>query len=121
MNYEDRVTKAAVEAAIAGSIVFGTYTGDGTAERTIELGFTPRAVYVQMKSGRTYIMEPNTKGHYYCGGLFWPDHPIADMYDRNALEVVSGGFTVRQATYESGYNYHYANSVSQTYYYMALR
>ena len=49
------------------SVVFGTYTGDGTAERFIELDFTPVAVEVYRKDGGQF----NAWGtpHEYAGGL----------------------------------------------------
>ena len=37
----------------AARVVFGTYTGDGAATRHIELGFTPRVVYLNDSQGYT--------------------------------------------------------------------
>ena len=57
MNYEDRVTKAAVEAAIEGKcrIVTGTYQGNDTDNRIITLGFTPKLVIVTNNSGMVHV------------------------------------------------------------------
>ena len=78
MNYEDRITKSYLEDALANAglkIVTGTYVGDGAASRVIELGFTPRAVFVCRGDGQTHCAEYFSPTSY-CGGLALPDNPI---------------------------------------------
>ena len=115
MNYEDRVTKAAVEAAIEGSIVCGTYTGNNTENRFIDLGFTPRAVFIMNNTGTTYTTMNTANVNYYFGGLVLPGSPLMENSRVNA-EIVDGGFTVTylrpneyfvDATNISGFIYHY--------------
>jgi hypothetical protein len=73
-------------ATIAGSGVkfaWGTYTGDGTAERTIPLDFTPKAVYVCYERGYTYLDK------YYYGGLAVEGAPCVFAYSKYNQPIVS--------------------------------
>ena len=91
MNYEDRVTKAYIESAIADGapkIASGTYTGDGKSQQFISLGFTPRAVLVLTKDG---LISPG--GGYYYGGLAVTDSPVG-YNGFNMIRVTDGGFIV---------------------------
>ena len=95
--------------ALAGkaAIVTGSYTGDGGDTRTIQLGFTPRMVFVMAASGD--IRE----GSYTYGGM------ALNGQEGQAVAVVNGGFSVR---YYSGSNYLLcSNREDRVYYYWALR
>ena len=122
MNYKDRVTKAAVEAAIsdgvANAIVCGSYTGDGQASRFIDLGFTPRAVLVISHRGRTCIFVDDYR--YVYGGLILPGHPIVNDDDVVAAEIVEGGFRVVR-DYTHRYFFCATNDQNNDYHYIALR
>ena len=74
----------------------GSYTGDGTASKTISLGFTPRAVLVESIDGI------RVSGGMAYGGLARPDLPV--NLTRPSAEIVSGGFQVHQSSY-AGLNY----------------
>ena len=63
-------------------IVTGTYTGDGTADRTIYLGFRPKAVLLFPEDGTTcfYYCPPN---YFTCqGGLILDGYPLRLKNDR---------------------------------------
>ena len=96
MNYEDRVTKEYVENALANAgakVVTGTYTGDGNTTRTIDLGFTPKAVVVYTNNG----IQLAASGGWMYGGLALQGYPcIRDMNSTiyNGIEIVTGGFNV---------------------------
>ena len=82
-------------------IVTGTYTGDGADSRFIELGFTPKAVYVCENNGRTY-----DSGTIY-GGLAVSGSPLVETYGSQSctgLEITAGGFTAYRVSinYRSG-------------------
>lgn len=66
-------------------VIFGSYTGDGSeAERTIPLGFTPRAVLVNMSRGANANILDN------CVSLLaFSDSPAEQVW------VVPGGFAVK--------------------------
>lgn len=68
-------------------IVFGTYTGDGAAERFIDLGFTPTAVEVYSRSGIQGC------GNYAYGGLALKGFPCKNS-EHNIIEIVQNGFKV---------------------------
>lgn len=91
---------AAAQAAIP-KIKAGTYTGDGTANRFIDVGFTPKAVLVTDCHGATYYYS----GTRYIGqgGLAVTDGP-ANSYvgGVNTLEITTNGFIVTSGTYYSG-------------------
>ncbi len=91
---------AARSAAVAdldgrkAEIVFGMYQGDGKKSRFIDLGFTPKAVYVCDFQGRTHDINNGT----IFGGLALPGHPVRTRWEITpgylALEIVEGGFNV---------------------------
>ena len=82
----------------ASKIVTGTYTGDGSTSRTINLGFTPSMVvlsgtcsgyltgYIAMESGKAVYTATVT-----------PETPLNYTYNGktiSVLKIVSGGFAV---------------------------
>ena len=104
---------AAIDTAVAGKsgVAFGAYNGDGTAERTITLGFTPKIVYLCTRWG----LAGNHSGDGYCyGGLVERDHPIVHR-SQNCAEIVNGGFVVRTPN-----GFTRMNSQSEVYYYVAI-
>lgn len=99
MIYEDRVTKEYLEDAIANAgvkIITGTYTGDGAETRLIDLGFTPRAVFVISSGSGTYLYSPSTGDMIYYGGI-----AIGTATSPGgvvpAVKIVDGGFQVAQS------------------------
>lgn len=97
--------------------VFGVYTGDGTAERTINLGFRPTAVEVYTEKG---VQESD--GFRY-GGLAFDGKPCYSCKDWKGLdgketpadykiiEICDNGFKV---SYELKGNNTYGNVHSLT-------
>ena len=112
-----------IDAALAGiqadtdgkvEMVTGTYQGDGSDERTITLGFQPKALYLCNQNGMAGYIE----GYYYTyGGLVLPNHPIIDYRHDNAVavEIISTGFRLYRS------DYRLANEPNWTYFYLALR
>lgn len=98
-DFNDAMSK--IDAAVP-QIEFGTYTGNDTYPRTIELGYQPQCVFLIAEDGRT-----NLSGNSY-GGLFTPDHPLKNNYGT----VTASGFRL------SGGN---TNISGLTYYYLTLR
>ena len=97
-------------------VVLGSYTGDGTTLRTVELGFTPRAVYVT--DGRGAAFRYSSGVGRFCGGLAMRDKPAKDG-GRTILAICDNGFQVNRDTSTSPYVT--SNSSDETYYYVALR
>lgn len=101
-------------------LVFGTYQGDGAIERTISLGFTPRAVLLHTESGEA----SSSYGQGY-GGLFLPGAPLRETYDKDRdimAEIVTGGFALYDETKYGSPNYtSHVNSTSREYRYLAVR
>lgn len=102
-------------AATIPKIAVGTYTGTGGQKRTIQIGFTPKAVFVNSFFGGVYDYY---EGRNYCGGLAVTGGPVKwdnTVYEDTVLEVVSGGFRVSNTsqygnnskTNASGVVYHY--------------
>ncbi len=81
----------AIPSSGGGPIVVGMYTGSNTAERTIQLGFTPSAVVVTYDGGG-FADGP------ILGGIVTKGHPVT--YGSNSgfkiLEIVENGFMVFQ-------------------------
>ena len=89
-------------------LALGSYTGDGTASRTVQLGFTPKALILASAEGR---MSTGNTGSDICGGVFFPGgtHPTCG--------VVTGGFRV-SSTSDTGLS---TNQEKGKYFYMAVR
>ena len=101
---------AAIDAAVGelrDSIIAGTYTGDGTEDREINLGFRPRAVLLTSKDG--YIRD--NQNHYY-GGL------VLDNSNGYGLYISDSGFTLYGSRARS---YSYTNVSGCAYHYIAIR
>ena len=123
----DRVTRddfnadnAAIDAALktiadsaGGGIRFasGTYTGSG-AERTISLGFQPKAVLLFTCQGATQDSA------YTAGGLFFAGAPLrCSNQSKIAAEITTNGFTV----YGNAVTGNHANISGIIYYYLAIK
>lgn len=94
-------------------IVFGSYTGDGAAERTISLGFTPKAVLLLTSHGTTW------GGREVYGGLALTDHPSKATYNQTVpvVKIVPGGF---QVYVFDGTFYVKSNVTNYSFHYLAI-
>ena len=113
---EDNLKIDQALAALAGAvprIVTGTYTGDGTESRIIDLGFAPKAVFVSAEAGNTYSSAGS--GHY--GGLVLAGHPVK-VSQYLVLEIEGTGIRVHFK--RTDYYGIYANVANTLYYYVAL-
>lgn len=118
VSAEQSARQSAITTLTTGKaeIVAGSYEGDGAVERTITLGFQPKAVLIMQDHGRTYVNISNSSGAY--GGLFVPGHPLrcsASGDDGIAAEVVSTGFKVYSRSYAE------TNNTGYTYCYIAVK
>ena len=98
---------AALDGAVAGLVVTGSYAGNGAANRTIELGFAPRAVLVENKWGT----RANQTGYGYAGLAL-----AGGGLNGTTIILTDSGF----ALYYDGTN-HNANRNNYTYYYVAFQ
>lgn len=97
-------------------IVTGTYTGNDATNRTISLGFTPKAVLVIPAD----TVLHDTGGNYdnYNGGLAVTGKPATDSNNQNVVAITDGGFIVRN--FRSPPSYIWTNSSSYTFNYIAI-
>ena len=95
-----------------GAVKCGTYTGDGSASRTINLGVTPKWVILCNREGQFVNTYPN---YAACGGIALQGYPCKSTYF-NVLQIVNGGFEV-YCDSGSG-EYVYTNSQNDTYYFI---
>ena len=117
---------AAQAAAAAGCrVVVGTYTGDGTKERTIDLGGQPKAVYVCPRDG--VIFETKSGDRYFYGGLAVQGDGPGPTYGTSsnrtsytAFAITSTGFAVYWENISSWYAYMATNKSDIFYHYVAL-
>lgn len=85
----DEITTDKVEKWDSKSeVVFGTYTGDGSTSRFINLGFTPVAVEVYTYTGKQGGATGGVNNHF-LGGLALNGHPCYQI-----IEVVENGFNI---------------------------
>ena len=110
---------AALDAALGTipKLAVGSYTGDGAESRKIDLGFTPRAVFVCNSSGL-----PRSDSAAW-GGVALPDLPALYTYSTTTVPVVSiceGGFTVYYRSF-GGTCWVGSNGSGSTLVYFALR
>ena len=99
-------------------LITGYYEGDGSEERLISLGFTPKAVLVFLRDG--YPADPYTDNFY--GGMAFPSMPAERMiYPERVLvsvvQIESGGFRV----YYKDDDDVRSNLEGETYYYMSWK
>lgn len=118
VEYKARTAAIATLTASKAEIVTGVYTGDGAAERTIELGFQPKAVLLIQDHGKTYVNWSNSDAAY--GGLFLPGHPLKCSpggagTPTEAAEIVSTGFLIRCGGYS------HTNDNGDVYHYLAVK
>lgn len=108
-------------------VVFGTYTGDGTEERLIDLGFEPVAVEVYDSGG--YQGDYDNFSYTIRGGLALKDVPCfieCDGVIVNAVSIAQNGFTVCNKVLNgkgagaSDY-YAYTNTSNKKYYFKAYK
>lgn len=99
--------------ATCAVVQIGSYTGDGTANRIIHLGYQPKAVLLTSVSGAM------TYQNNCYGGIALPNQPLYTAGDptRIGLAVVANGF---QVTYVYG-QYLYTNSSGMPYFFIAFR
>ena len=93
---------AKLDQALHDHVVAGAYTGDGTKDRFMDLGFTPRALLLFNNSGATM-------NSFVYGGLALLDHGCS------AVSIIDGGLRV---TYHSNTQ---SNRKDMKYLYMALQ
>ena len=93
-------------------IRLGTYTGDGTLSRTIDLGGKPRAVLLLTANGD---VSDSFRGTRY-GGLALAERAVTGVGGQTVLAVTEQGFTV---CYNSDYSI-FSNSNGATYLYLAV-
>ena len=97
-----------VDNAFNEKIVLGTYTGDGTATRTINLGFMPCAVEIYYNGYK----QSDINGTTIYGGLALTGKPCGD-----GIVITENGFTV---AYNSSKTL-YTNQSNYVYYFKAYR
>ena len=101
-------------------ITFGTYTGDNTATRVIDLGFTPDALL--LLPGLSSVLYVYGEHDYYRGGLVYPGHSLSltiNSQNVTFLEIVDGGF---QVVYQDVARIHFhTNSAGFQYFYIAFQ
>ena len=112
---QSAVDTLAEQVAGKSELVTGSYTGDGEASRTIDLGFSPKAVLLASGSGPINY----TSSRY--GGLALEGAEVNTDWESTSgepvLRVVTGGFQVF-------YDYDeevFSNSDRDRYHYLALR
>ena len=93
-------------------LVTGVTTGDGTRDRFISLGFTPKAVLLFHKDGHT------NSGYMSYGGLALPGFPVK-FKAGDPLTIGEGGFYISVG--ESGSSRTYSNKLDTVCYYLAVR
>ena len=101
-----------LDTALSGLLSAGAYTGDGRGQRTVSLGFTPRAVLVMSQDGSTRNYYGNN------GGLALSSAPVL-LGSVQVVSIVEGGFRVVSTT--SGSQSVTTNGSNMVYHYLALR
>ena len=92
-------------------ILHGSYTGDGVSSRTINLTFTPMAVWVSRSAG----LYPSD------GGAFFTQDYSITFQDWAVLgRITDNGFQVGSVTYSGSKLSPDLNAASCTYHYLAI-
>ena len=108
-----RSVPAGERRSLLTDIVVSSYTGDGAAERFIDLGFTPTAVIVAQNGS----FDKGTYGGY--GGFAVSGSP-AKHANKTLVEIIENGFRVYNESTSSTTDRH-TNQSGFFYNYMAVR
>ena len=109
-DYQDDMGTLDCALAEKAELVTGVYTGDGTAQRSFSLGFSPRAVLVEQING--------DRSSTTCGGLAVSGGPLRAYYaTQDIMGITAGGFTCWQSDATKGN----VNNTGSQYRYLALR
>ena len=101
-------------------VYIGTYTGDGREERTISLGFTPKAVLLFNEHGQVHDTDDGFNKVY--GGLCLQDHPVQYIVNQEPFlisGIVNNGFQVGYGYRSLIYNC--TNSENTQYFFLAIK
>ena len=102
--------------SLKAQVIIGSYEGDGSAERTITLGKTPKAVLVMSARGEVTHYAATSK--YICyGGLALAGSPVS-VDGQSAITVVNNGFKVYRDNLHGPHIY--TNEENLTYNYIAF-
>lgn len=115
---ESTITTHTTQIAQKCELYVGTYTGNGAASRTINLGFTPRAVLVLTRGMEMYQYIGGQ--NQYNGGMAVTDAPALG-YQTEAVAIVNNGFRVHFTTVSSSNTNVRTNIDGLEYSYIALR
>lgn len=119
-NADNAKIEAAINAANANisarcRVVVGSYTGDGAATRTIDLGVSPKFVWV-WQSGSIY---PFNNAYDATSAMAIPGQP-AILAGLTVMEIVENGFSVDYGpNLGNGYDI-FLNTPDTSYSYLAL-
>lgn len=108
---ESNISTHTTQIAQKCQIYVGTYSGTGASSRTINIGFTPKAVLI-LQSG---TLINGSAGSF--GALAVSGHTAQRGNGSSVAAIVTNGFTV----YQSSDNDVFLNQSGTTYYYLALR
>ena len=113
-NEDFQKIDAGIAAALAAAgdkaeIVTGAYTGNGSSQ-TINLGFQPRAVYVESSTGVRDLGGTH-------GGLALQNSALAGRDGGTAVQITANGFQAHQDTGDSAFT----NGSGRGYYYLAVK
>ncbi|WP_125115627.1 hypothetical protein [Agathobaculum sp. Marseille-P7918] len=103
-------------------VYIGTYTGDGSEERTIPLGFTPKAVLLMTTCGYSAFEFGFAK--YMYGGFATANVPVQFSYEDSiytVVKIVNNGFQVFKGSTDDGKNYVQSNLNSYQFVYLAFK
>ena len=121
-NLQNQINTHTTQIAQKCEIYTGTYTGDESAERTISLGFSPKAVLVLSQTGRVAYRHNGTT--YVYGGLALQGLPSQEMYESvayKAVEIVTNGFKVFSSSLPDYAGYINTNLEDEVYFYIAFK
>lgn len=85
------------------SMVYGYYTGNGSSNRTINIGFTPNMVLIRpgTASGTIITISSNVSGQYINNGGSIGNEPVTLV--TNGFNVGTGGNNTNQNSYDYYY------------------
>lgn len=113
-NLQSQITAHNSQISAKCEILSGSYSGNGTENRFISLGRTPKAVLVMTNCGIMYL--DNIQGT--MGGLAATNSPVVMQgVSQPAVKIVTNGF---QVTYGGQYNCLQTNASGEVYNYIAF-
>lgn len=117
--YSNLNTIKSIGSLFVSEIIVGSYNGDGTQQRTINIDATPRYLFVFLQNGATMYNLGGGSDNRIFGGFAYTNNPVKSINGYDAIKIINNGFIVTY-NYNYGIFTNFSSTSIYTYYYFAI-